>query len=438
MSTKIDHTHDPRAQSWVSSANEPGAEFPIQNLPLGVFSSGGVSAGRIGAAIGDQILDLAAALDGGLLPGLESHSAALHSDSLNLLMSHGASARLALRRAVFELLNVSNANIAAAARCLVPMSSARMHLPARIGDFTDFFTSIHHARRTGELSRPDMPVAPNFRHMPIGYHGRASSVVVSGTPCVRPRGQTGASAATGQGDVPSQWLDFELEVGCLVGGGNPLGTTISIDDAESHMFGLCLVNDWSARDIQIWESYPLGPFLAKSFMTTVSPWVVTLDALAPFRVAAPTRGEDEPALPAGLTSPAHAAQGGISIALQVLLQTQAMREKGMDPVVLSQPRFEDQYWTLTQMLTHQTSNGCNLQTGDLLSSGTVSGPERENSGCLVEFNAGGKEPMRLPSGETRLFLENGDIIWLRGVCHRDGYRPIGFGECKAQILKEMK
>jgi fumarylacetoacetase len=434
MTAKVDDTHDLGAQSWVSSANEPGNEFPIQNLPLGVFSPLGTSVGRLGAAIGNQILDLTGALDCGLLPGFGSLSAALRSDNLNALMSSGRTASEALRRAVFKLLHASNPDIAAAARCLVPMDSARMHLPARIGDFTDFFTSIHHARRTGELSRPDMPVAPNFRHMPIGYHGRASSVVVSGVPCVRPRGQVGA----GQGYVPAQWLDFELEVGCFVGGGNSLGAPISIDDAENHMFGLCLVNDWSARDIQIWESHPLGPFLAKSFMTTVSPWVVTLEALAPFRVAAPTRAEDEPALPAALTSPTHAAEGGISISLQVLLQTPAMREKGLDPVVLSRPRFEDQYWTLTQMLTHQTSNGCNLQTGDLLSSGTVSGADRENSGCLVEFNAGGKNPLRLPSGETRLFLEDGDIVWLHGMCHREGYRPIGFGECKAQIFKEMQ
>lgn len=432
MTATVDHTHALGAQSWISSANAPGNEFPIQNLPLGVFSPLGASVGRIGVAIGDQILDLTQALDSGLLPGLDSLSAALHSDNLNGLMSGGRTASLALRRAVFDLLHVRNADTAAAARCLVPMDSARMHLPARIGNFTDFFTSLHHARRTGELSRPDMPVAPNFRHMPIGYHGRASSVVVSGVPCVRPRGQVGA----GQGCVPSRWLDFELEVGCLVGGGNSLGTPIPIDDAENHMFGFCLVNDWSARDIQIWESYPLGPFLAKSFMTTVSPWVVTLEALAPFRVAAPTRDEDEPALATELTSPTHAAQGAISISLQVLLQTPSMRKKGLEPVVLSRPRFEDQYWTLTQMLTHQTSNGCNLQTGDLLSSGTVSGPELENSGCLVEFNAGGKNPLQLPSGETRLFLEDGDVVSLRGMCHRDGYTPIGFGECEAKIVKE--
>lgn len=436
MTIIIDHTHDPRAESWVSSANHWSAEFPIQNLPLGVFSPGGEAAARIGVAIGDQILDLAAAMDGGLLPGLHDLSAALRSDRLNLLMSSGAAARRALRHAAFDLLRAGHDSIATASSFLTPMSAARMHLPARIGDFTDFFTSIHHARRTGELSRPDDPVAPNFRHMPIGYHGRASSVVVSGTPCVRPRGQVtppAAAALAAQDYGPAQWLDFELEVGCFVGAGNPLGASISIDDADDHIFGFCLVNDWSARDIQIWESFPLGPFLAKSFMTTVSSWVVTPEALAPFRVAAPTRGDDEPPLPAALTSPKHAAQGGVSISLQVLLQTPAMQQRGMAPAVLAKPQFGEQYWTLAQMLTHQTSNGCNLQTGDLLSSGTVSGPERENSGCLVELNAGGKKALSLPSGETRLFLEDGDTVWLRGECHRDGYKSIGFGECMAQI-----
>ena len=233
-------------------------------------------------------------------------------------------------------------------------------------------------------------------------------------------------------------MDFELEVGCFVGRENSLGQPIPIDDADDHMFGLCLVNDWSARDIQMWESYPLGPFLAKSFMTTASPWVVTLEALAPYRVPAPARDAGETPVPAALTSARHVAQGGISISLQVLLQTAAMQKSGMAPVVISQPQFSDQYWTLTQMLTHHASNGCSLRTGDLLSSGTVSGPERKDSGCLVEFNAGGKQALSLPSGETRLFLEDGDTVWLRGVCERDGYKPIGFGECKGQIVGDAR
>lgn len=435
MSIEIDHSHESSAQSWVASANQPGSEFPIQNLPLGVFSCGSSPFGKIGIAIGDQILDVGAALDQGLLPGLKEWSAALRADSLNLLMSRGAPARRALRYAAFSLLHVDSPKVAAAGGCLVPMSEARVRLPAQIGDFTDFFTSAHHVRRSLELLRPEAPVAPNFLNMPIAYHGRASTVVESGVPCVRPRGQIAPLANGAAQYVPTQRLDFELEVGCYVGGGNPIGKTIALDDAESHMFGLSLVNDWSARDVQFWEGFPLGPFLSKSFMTTVSPWVVTMEALAPFRVPAPARGPEAPPLSPTLTSARHAASGGISISLQVLLQTQAMRERGIEPTVLAQPQFADQYWTLAQMLTHHTTNGCNLRSGDLLSSGTVSGPDRMDSGCLVESTSGGKHPRQLPSGESRVFLEDGDTVWLRGMCHREGYRPIGFGECKGQIVK---
>lgn len=437
MIFETDHTHDASVQSWVTSANAPGTEFPIQNLPLGVFSTAAKER-RIGVAIGDQILDVGAALDRGLLPGLDGVSTVLRSPSLNLLMSSGRATRHVVRDAVFMLLRADSAHAAAASACLVPMRDAQMHLPAQIGNFTDFFTSIHHARRTGELMRPEMPVAPNFRHMPIAYHGRASTVVESGVPCIRPRGQLGDPQGAAQVYAPSQRMDFELEVGCFVGRENTLGQPISIDDADDHMFGLCLVNDWSARDIQMWESYPLGPFLAKSFMTTASPWVVTLEALAPYRVPAPTRDTGETPVPAALTSARHVAQGAISISLQVLLQTAAMQKSGLAPVVISQPQFRDQYWTLTQMLTHHASNGCSLRTGDLLSSGTVSGPERKDSGCLIEFNAGGKQALSLPSGETRLFLEDGDTVWLRGVCERDGYKPIGFGECKGQIVGDAR
>ena len=434
MIFETDHTHDPAVQSWVASANAPGTEFPIQNLPLGVFSTAAKER-RIGVAIGDQILDFGAALDKGLLPSLDGLSAALRRDSLNLLMSSGRAARQAVRDADFTLLRADSRHAADAGACLVAMRDARMHLPAQICNFTDFFTSIHHARRTGELIRPEMPVAPNFRHMPIAYHGRASTVVESGVPCIRPRGQLADPQGAAQVYAPSQRMDFELEVGCFVGRENALGRPISIDDADDHMFGLCLVNDWSARDIQMWESYPLGPFLAKSFMTTASPWVVTMEALAPYRVPAPTRDAGETPVPATLTSAKHAAQGGISISLQVLLQTAAMKESDTAPVVISQPQFSDQYWSLAQMLTHHASNGCSLRTGDLLSSGTVSGPERKDSGCLIELNAGGKQALTLPSGETRLFLEDGDTVWLRGVCERDGYKPIGFGECKGEIVR---
>lgn len=437
MTFETDHTHDASVQSWVTSANAPGTEFPIQNLPLGVFSTAGANARRIGVAIGDQILDLSAALDKGLLPGLDGLSAALRSDSLNLLMSSGRAARQAVRDAVFTLLRADSGQAAAGA-CLVAMRDARLHLPAQIGDFTDFFTSIHHARRTGEIIRPEMPIAPNFRHMPIAYHGRASTVVESGVPCIRPRGQLGDPQGAAAEYAPTKRLDFELEVGFYIGRENSRGQPIPIDDADDHMFGLCLVNDWSARDIQMWEGFPLGPFLSKSFMTTASPWVVTLEALAPYRVPAPTRDAGDVPVSAALTSAKHKAQGGISISLQVLLQTAAMKKCGMDPVVISQPKFDDQYWTLTQMLTHHASNGCGLHAGDLLSSGTVSGPERKDAGCMVEITGLGKEPLQLPSGETRVFLEDGDTVWLRGVCERDGYKSIGFGECKGQIVGDAR
>ncbi|WP_280155795.1 fumarylacetoacetase [Piscinibacter sp. XHJ-5] len=429
----IDYTHAEDARSWVAGADAAGCDFPIQNLPLGVFHAGGETSARVGVAIGDQILDLAAALDHDLLPELRSLEADLRSDSLNALMARGQVHRRLLRHAVFALLEAGSLHQARASACLVPMKAVQMRLPVRIGDFTDFFTSIHHARRTGELSRPDAPVLPNFRHMPIGYHGRASSVVESGVPCVRPEGQ----AAGTNGDtryVPSDKLDFELEVGCYVSQGNALGTTIALDDADQHVFGLSLVNDWSARDIQRWESQPLGPFLAKSFMTTVSPWVVTLEALAPFRGPARGRPEGEPPLSAALTSTKHVAGGGIEISLQALLQTEAMRKQGIAPVVIAQPRFGEQYWTLFQMLTHHASNGCNLRTGDLLSSGTVSGRDRADSGCLLELTVGGREPLRLPAGETRTFLHDGDIVCLRGICEGPGFRSIGFGDCTAQVV----
>jgi fumarylacetoacetase len=429
--TELDHTHDAVARSWVAGANDGRTDFPLQNLPLGIFHTSPSARGRIGIAIGDQVLDVAAALDRGLLGEARVHEDLLRSDSLNALMAAGPTPRRLLRHAAHALLEASSPRQREARACLVPMAQVRLALPARIGDFTDFFTSLPHARRTGELARPDMPVAPNFRHMPIAYHGRASSVVASGEPCRRPKGQIGDSRYR-----PTERLDFELEVGCYVGPGNLLGEPIGIDDAQAQVFGLSLVNDWSARDIQRWESQPLGPFLAKSFMTSVSPWVVTLEALAPFRAPAPRRGEGEPALSDALTSPRHEAAGAIDIQLEVLLQTGRMRREGMAPAVISRPRLVDQYWTLFQMLAHHTSNGCNLRPGDLLSSGTVSGPERENSGCLLELTAGGREPLRLPSGEERRFLEDGDTVILRGRCERDGHASIGFGECRALIVKE--
>lgn len=429
----LDHTHDLQAESWVASANVDECDFPIQNLPLGVFYLSGSTAGRIGVAIGSQIFDVGLALDQGLLRELRDLEHLLKAGRLNPLMAAGRSTLRRVRHALFELLNVKNsAGKSDALECLVPMASVHMGLPTQIGDFTDFFTSIHHARRTGELVQPDNPVAPNFRSIPIGYHGRASTVVESGVPCVRPNGQINGPT----GDVryvPSKRLDFELEVGCYIGPGTSVGDVVPLDHAEDRIAGLCLVNDWSARDIQRWESQPLGPFLSKSFMTSTSPWVVTLDALEPFRQPPALRSADDPVLSPSLTSMRHSTHGAIDIELQVLLRTPLMAQRDLPAEVIARPNFRDQYWTLFQMITHQTSNGCRLRSGDLISSGTVSGPNREDSGCLLEWTAGGRRQLTLTSGEWRTFLEDGDIVTFRGQCRRSGFRTIGFGECQAQV-----
>jgi fumarylacetoacetase len=433
---ELDHTHRADAVSWVDSAQYPDTDFPIQNLPLGVFRRGEETP-RIGIAIGMCVLDLQRAFSLGLLSRIDDLAAACGQPHLNALMALGRPAARRLRRAVFDLLAFDSDARRHADALLVGRNEVKMLVPAQIGDFTDFFTSIHHARRTGEMFRPDMPLQPNFKHLPVAYHGRASSVVPSGTPCVRPCGQTGSSPG-GAVYAPTQRLDFELEVGFYIGPGNALGAPVAIDDAEQQAFGLCLVNDWSARDIQRWESQPLGPFLAKSFMTSVSPWVVTLDALAPFRCAVPPRAEDEPAVSGALSSKEHTLHGGIDIALSVRLQTGRMRSEGQAPVPVARPDFVDQYWSIFQMLTHHASNGCNLRSGDLLSSGTVSGPERENSGCLLELTNNGKEPLVLPNGESRSFLEDGDMVEFSGRCRRDGYRSIGFGACRATVAPAVK
>ncbi|OZI18928.1 fumarylacetoacetase [Bordetella genomosp. 9] len=430
---QLNQTHDPDRRSWVDSANHPGTDFPLQNLPLGVYATRDNAAPRIGVAIGDCVLDLAAARDRGLLDVDDATAHAIREPRLNALMALGQAASSRLRRAVFELLSTRNPTPALAEECLLPVSDARMQLPAFVGDFTDFYTSIHHASRAARALRPGGELAPNFRHLPIAYHGRASSLVVSGTDCVRPSGQTGPDAA-GPVYRPCAALDFEAEVACFVGPGNALGVPISLDDAASHVFGLCLVNDWSARDMQRWEALPLGPFLAKSFMTSVSPWVVTLEALAPFRTAPPPRAADEPAISPALTSAGHAADGAIRIQLQVSLSTAAMRRQGRAAEVIARPGFADQYWTLFQMLTHHASNGCNLRPGDLISSGTVSGADVVDSGCLLERTTNGTLPLRLENGESRGYLEDGDELALRGRCEREGYAGIGFGVCAGAVV----
>ncbi|HEY9644002.1 MAG TPA: fumarylacetoacetase, partial [Coleofasciculaceae cyanobacterium] len=323
-------------------------------------------------------------------------------------------------------------------RLLIPLSAAELLLPACIGDYTDFYASIFHATQVGKLFRPDQPLLPNYKYVPIAYHGRASSIVPSGTAVVRPQGQRQTLPQPVPQFASTQLLDYELEVGCFVGPGNPLGEPIALHQAEAHLFGLCLVNDWSARDIQAWEYQPLGPFLSKSFATTISPWVVTLDALIPFRCPAFQRPADDPPPLPYLASPENAAQGGIDLTLEVWLRSTQMRQVGLEPVRLSQAAFQQMYWTWAQMLTHHTSNGCNLRPGDLLASGTVSGAMPGSQGCLLEMTQRGAQPLTLPTGEVRSFLADGDEVILRGYCQRTGFARIGFGECRGQVLPPQR
>ena len=436
----LDDTHAPDLRSWVETANDPTTDFPIQNLPFGVFRRAGTTEpGRVGVAIGDEIVDVVACADAGML-GSDGDGAAARcrGSSLNDLMASGREVARTLRRSLSALLrsSASTDRRAFAARTLVPMREAELLLPAVVGDYSDFYASIAHATNIGSMLRPDNPLLANYKWVPIGYHGRASSLVVSGTDVRRPLGQTrDTSEATAPPSFgPSRRLDYELEVGLFIGRGNDLGAAISIADAEAHMFGLCLVNDWSARDVQTWEYQPLGPFLAKSFATTVSPWVVTLDALAPYRARAFPRPSGDPAPLPYLFSQDDTNAGGFDITLEVLLTTSRMREAGDGPWRVSVGRFTDMYWTLGQLVAHHTSNGCNLRPGDLLASGTVSGTTKESRGCLLERAWRGSEPLQLPNDETRAFLEDGDEVILRGYCERSGHPRIGFGECRGRVL----
>ena len=429
--SRLDETHDPAARSFVASANVTGADFPLQNLPLGVFRVG-ADLPRIGVAIGDQVLDLAAAIESGRLALPVQVASACSRSSLNALMSLGAAPRRALRRQLFALLRSDNPlgeDAPARETLLFPLSQVEMRLPAEIGDYSDFYASIDHATNVGSMFRPDSPLLPNYKWVPIGYHGRASSIVPSGTEIRRPSGQRKAPDAEAPTFGPSRQLDYELEVGAWISTGNALGEPISIEQAEDHLFGLSLLDDWSARDLQAWEYQPLGPFLGKSFATTVSPWVVTLEALEPFRVPAATRPESDPAPLPYLDSERNRTEGGFSIALEVHLQSQAMREQNLPPLQVSQSDFRSLYWTFPQMIAHHASNGCNLRPGDLLGSGTVSGPAPENRGCLLERTWRGKEQVELPSGEKRAFLEAGDEVTFTGRCEREGFVGIGFGGC---------
>ena len=431
-----DHTHNPNLRSWVESANQKGTDFPIQNLPFGVFHrQGDAGTPSIGAAIGDQILDLSAVCRAGLLQELpDSLQAACRASTLNPLMALGRSTSSALRTRLSELLRVDGQRPPTASQILIPMAEAEMRLPADIGDYTDFYASIFHATNVGKLFRPDNPLLPNYKYVPVGYHGRASSIVASGASLRRPKGQRKRPDEAVPSFGPARLLDYEVEVGCFVGKGNELGESVAIAQAEEHIFGLCLVNDWSARDIQAWEYQPLGPFLGKSFATSVSPWVVTLEALAPFRCAAFTRPDGDPPPLPYLLSPQDTEWGGINLTVEVWLRSSQMRDQGMDPIRLSQAAFQQMYWTLAQLLTHHTSNGCNLRPGDLLASGTVSGAEEVSKGSLLEISQRGAKSIDLPTGEKRTFLADGDEVILQAYCEKAGYARVGFGTCRGIVL----
>ena len=425
--------------SWVESANQSGTDFPLQNLPFGVFRRlSGHGPSSIGVAIGECILDLLGCEQEGLLDHLAPELArACQAESLNELMSLGPAHWAALRKALIRLLSADSAawreNRRKSQPLLIKMDAVTMQPPAVIGDYTDFYASIHHATRVGRLFRPDNPLLPNYKHVPIGYHGRVSSIVLSGTNIRRPHGQSKDSQADGPAFGLSRALDYELEVGFFVGPGNQHGEPIAIDEAEAHIFGMCLVNDWSARDIQSWEAQPLGPFLAKNFATTISPWVVTLEALAPFRLPPVLRLKGEPAPPEYLVSNADQRNRAFDLHLEVLLSSSQMREKGIAPTKVGHSNLRELYWTPAQMLTHHASNGCNLRSGDLFATGTVSGEADTAQGCLLELTRNGTHPLQLPSGETRTFLDDGDEVILRGYCERKGFARIGLGECRGTI-----
>ena len=426
----IDETHDPARISWIESANGH-ADFPIQNLPLGVFSVGN-QPHRIGVAIGEMILDLKAASAAGLLD--DHWKLALGLSTLNAWFTHGPDDARELRRKLSTLLSDQRFR-ASVEPHLVRSANVEMHLPCDIGDYTDFYVGIHHATNVGKQFRPDNPLLPNYKYVPIGYHGRASSVRASGTPVVRPKGQRKPPDAEVPDYGPSRRLDYELELGIFVRCGNDLGHSIAIGGADAHIAGYCLLNDWSARDLQAWEYQPLGPFLAKNFLTSISPWVVTSEALAPFRRPMPLRPDGDPAPLPYLLDENDQATGALGIELEVGLLTAKMRDAGLPPHVLSKGEAASaMYWSAAQIVTHHASNGCNLQPGDLIGTGTLSTAEQTGLGSLLEISQGGKQPIELPDGETRSFLEDGDELTLSARCSADGAVPIGFGRCTGRVM----
>ncbi len=434
----MNETHDPKRTSWVESANRPDNDFPIQNLPFGVFRKKASGLRHVGVAIGDMIVDVTAARNEGLFSGIAEEAAeACSGETLNRFLALGRSHWSALRHRLSVLLSETTERNRVE-RCLVGMNEVEMQMPVDVGDYSDFYASIHHATNVGSMFRPDNPLLPNYKYVPIGYHGRASSIVVSGTAIRRPVGQTKGDADPAPIFGPTKQLDYEVEVGFFVGPGNALGKAIPLAEAEDHIFGLCIVNDWSARDIQRWEYQPLGPFLSKSFATSVSPWVVTLEALEPYRCPAFARPPGDPPPLPYLDAAANVMRGGLDLTLEVWLSSERMRKEGMPRVLVSRGSFREMYWTLAQMLTHHASNGCNLRPGDLLASGTVSGPTKESRGCLLERTWRGTEPLHLPTGETRTFLEDGDEVTIRAYCEtRDRSTRIGFGECTGLVLPPL-
>jgi fumarylacetoacetase len=427
----LDYTNDPQTRSWLASGNEPNCPFPIQNLPFAIFRHG-TEPFRGGVAIGDQIVDLQRFAQRARSPDAMHAARAACNSTLNALMQLGPTAWQALRRELFAALAAGSSLESQVRECFVPQRDAVYSLPAQIGDYTDFYTSIHHATAIGRQFRPDNPLLPNYKWVPIGYHGRSSSIGVSGQRFPRPRGQRMAPGETVPTVGPTRRLDYELELGVFVGAGNVRGTSIPIAEAEEHIFGLCLLNDWSARDLQGWEYQPLGPFLAKNFATTISPWVVTLQALAPFR-AAFTRPEGDPQPLPYLDDPRNREIGAIDIQLEALIETSRMREAGLPPRQLSLTSFRHSYWTIAQLIAHHTVNGCDLRPGDLLGTGTQSGPTPAEAGSLSELTVGGSKPIPILDSEHRAFLEDGDAVIFRAWCEKPGATRIGFGELMGQV-----
>jgi fumarylacetoacetase len=433
----IDATHDPARRSWCESANGH-PHFPLQNLPFGVFSSNDDGQPRGGIAIGEDVLDLAALAHSGLVDKDAANAARIASAAtLNGFFAMGAAPRRTLRHAVSGLLSVdgpgSREAEAMSGMLLRRADACRMHLPVTIGDYTDFYAGIHHATNAGGLFRPDEPLLPNYRHVPIAYHGRASSVRLDDAALRRPRGQVLSEGTHLPRHEATARLDFEAELGIVIGKGSELGTPVRIGDAADHIAGYCLLNDWSARDIQAWEYRPLGPFTAKNFLTTISPWIVTPEALAPFRRPAFARDTDDPRTLRYLLDDTDQASGGLDCEVEVLLQTAQMRQRGLPPHRLTRTSTANLYWTVAQMIAHHTATGCDLRSGDLLGSGTISGTSAETLGSLMEMTHGGRDPLRLPTGEARRYLEDGDLIVLTARCNRDGFASIGFGDCRVRV-----